>query len=128
MLGSVSYISFLFSLAHGFEYCVWTMTYYHGRERVKIFNESLSGMIKLFPTIPSRKRSRSDALSNERSSILYATDRSVSGTGLSKMGTQNQVSTNGFEVDQKPEERTKSVPNKRTRTSMVDPRVCSFTS
>lgn len=84
-------------------------------------------MIKLFPTIPSRKRSRSDALSNERSSILYSTDRSVSGTGLSKMGTQNQVSTNGFEVEQKPEERTKGVPNKRTRTSMMDPRVCSFT-
>lgn len=94
------------------------------RERVKIFTESLSGMNKWFPTIPSRKRSRSDSLSGDRSNTLYSADRSVSTTGISKMGAQSHVGANGFDVEQKSEERTKnSVPNKRTRTSMVDPRV-----
>ncbi|KAL3532650.1 hypothetical protein ACH5RR_006171 [Cinchona calisaya] len=93
------------------------------RERIKIFNESLSVMNKWFPTIPSRKRSRSDALSGDRSNTIYANDRSISGTSMAKIGTQSHVSTNGFEVEQKSEERTKnSVPNKRTRSSMVDPR------
>ncbi|KAL3535574.1 hypothetical protein ACH5RR_004035 [Cinchona calisaya] len=94
------------------------------RERVKIFKESLSVMNKWFPTIPSKKRSRSDSLSSDRSNPLYSADRSVSGTSISKMGALSHVSANGFEVEQKSEERTKNcVPNKRTRTSMVDPRV-----
>ncbi|XP_071911147.1 uncharacterized protein [Coffea arabica] len=93
------------------------------RERVKIFNESLSVMNKWFPTIQSRKRSRSDSFSSDRSNTLYSADRSVSATGISKMGAQSHVGANGFDVEQKSEERTKnSVPNKRTRTSMVDPR------
>ncbi|XP_009603745.1 uncharacterized protein [Nicotiana tomentosiformis] len=84
------------------------------RERVKIFTESLSVINKCFPSIPSRKRSRSDVLSNERPNL---SDRSVSGAGIAKLGTQS-----GYELElQKSEERTKSsVPNKRTRTSMVD--------
>lgn len=104
--------------------CPSTVTWCLNRERVKIFNESLSGMNKLFPTVPSRKRSRSDAVSNDRSNMLYSADRAVSGTGVSKIGAQNPPSINGFEVEQKSEERNKTVPNKRTRTSMVDPRVC----
>ncbi|XP_023756909.1 uncharacterized protein LOC111905444 isoform X1 [Lactuca sativa] len=69
------------------------------RERVKIFSDVLSVMNKCFPSIPSRKRSRPDAFS------------------VGKMGT-----TSGFEYEQqKVEERGKNVvPNKRTRTSMVD--------
>lgn len=97
------------------------------RERVKTFTESLSVMNKWFPYIPSRKRSRLDSLSSDRSNTSYSADRSVSGTGISEIGAQSHVSANGFDVEQKSEERTKnSVPNKRTRTSMLDPRVCSF--
>ncbi|XP_076920370.1 uncharacterized protein LOC143581480 [Bidens hawaiensis] len=63
------------------------------RERVKVFSDVLSVINKCFPSIPPRKRSRPDAFS----------------------GTQ------AFE--QKVEERGKNViPNKRTRTSMVDQR------
>ncbi|KAK2991088.1 hypothetical protein RJ640_021552 [Escallonia rubra] len=95
-----------------------------GRERMKIFNEGFSGLNKCFPSIPSRKRSRSDVMSGERSSAIYPSDRSVLGVGISKMGPQSHAATNGFEADQpKSEERTKNaIPNKRTRTSMVDPR------
>ncbi|KAL7096014.1 hypothetical protein ACP275_10G058400 [Erythranthe tilingii] len=94
------------------------------RERVKVFNDCLSVINKCFPTIPSRKRSRLDGLSNDRSSTLLSIDRSASGMGIVKMGPQNHASTSGFETDlQKPEQRTKNtIPNKRTRTSMADPR------
>ncbi|CAN4084946.1 unnamed protein product [Withania somnifera] len=90
------------------------------RERVKIFTESLSVINKCFPSIPSRKRSRSEFLSNERSYVLYPSDRSISGVGVGKIGTPN-----GYEFEQqKYEKRTKNaVPNKRTRTSMVDLRL-----
>ncbi|CAI9765947.1 unnamed protein product [Fraxinus pennsylvanica] len=94
------------------------------RERVKIFNDCLSVINKCFPTIPSRKRSRLDTLSNDGSNALLSTDRSSSGMGISKMGSQSHASTSSFELEQqRSEERTKnSIPNKRTRTSMVDPR------
>lgn len=87
------------------------------RERVKIFTESLSVINKCFPNIPSRKRYRSDVLSNERSNVLYSSDRAVSGAGIGKIGNQS-----GYQFElQKSEKRTKNaVPNKRTRTSMVD--------
>jgi hypothetical protein len=44
------------------------------------------------------------------------------------MVIQNHSATSGFELEQqKSEERTKNiVPNKRTRTSLVDVRVCNF--
>ncbi|XP_028074315.1 uncharacterized protein LOC114276688 isoform X2 [Camellia sinensis] len=92
------------------------------RERLKIFSESLSVMNKCFPGIPSRKRSRSDVSSTDRSNALYPSDRSVLGSGIGKMGTQSHATASGFELEQqKSEERTKiSIPNKRTRTSMVD--------
>ncbi|KAK6147678.1 hypothetical protein DH2020_018590 [Rehmannia glutinosa] len=95
------------------------------RERVKIFNDCLSVINKCFPTIPSRKRSRLDALSNDRSNTLLSIDRSASGMGIGKMGSQNHASTSGFELEQqKSEERTKNtIPSKRTRTSMVDARM-----
>ncbi|KAI3443604.1 hypothetical protein Pfo_000269 [Paulownia fortunei] len=94
------------------------------RERVKIFNDCLSVINKCFPTIPSRKRSRLDALSNDRSNTLLSIDRSASGMGIGKIGSQNHASTSGFELEQqKSEERTKNtIPSKRTRTSMVDAR------
>ncbi|KAM3360760.1 hypothetical protein P3S68_015614 [Capsicum galapagoense] len=87
------------------------------RERVKIFTESLSVINKCFPSIPSKKRPRSDFLSNERPNMLNPSDRSVSGASNAKIGTQS-----GYEFElQKSEKRTKNaVPNKRTRTSMVD--------
>lgn len=93
---------------------------------MKIFSEGLSGINKFFPSIPSRKRSRSDVLSSDRSNTLLPSDRSVLGAGLGKTGPQSHGIGSGFELDQqKSEERTKiAFPNKRTRTSMVDLRVC----
>lgn len=83
---------------------------------------------KCFPNVPSRKRSRSDVLSNDRNSALFSTERLASGTGTSKMGTQSHSNMGGFEVEQqKSDERAKTaIPSKRTRTSMVDPRVCTL--
>ncbi|KAF8048959.1 hypothetical protein N665_2344s0002 [Sinapis alba] len=86
------------------------------RERVKIFNEASSVFNKFFPSVPTKKRSRPEGLSGG--------DRLVSGSGLGKMGIQGQTLAGGFELDQqKLDERPKSgVPNKRTRTSMMDVR------
>ncbi|KAJ0891073.1 hypothetical protein HanPSC8_Chr09g0349331 [Helianthus annuus] len=79
------------------------------RERVKIFSDVLSVINKCFPCIPSRKRSRPDAFS---------------GVSVGKMGTQSHTLTSAFDVEQqKVDDRGKNViPNKRTRTSMVDQR------
>ncbi|RQP02728.1 hypothetical protein POPTR_018G056400v4 [Populus trichocarpa] len=95
-----------------------------GRERVKIFNEALSAFNKFFPSIPSKKRSRSEGYSNDRPNASVSIDRSVLAPGLCKMGIQNHSATSGFELEQqKPEEQTKNaVSNKRTRTSLVDVR------
>lgn len=95
------------------------------RERVKIFNEALSAFNKVFPSIPSKKRSRAESFSNERSSSMLSSDRSVLGPNMGKIGIQNHAVSGGFELEQqKSEERTKnSIPNKRTRTSLVDARV-----
>lgn len=93
---------------------------------MKIFNDCLSVINKCFPAIPSRKRSRLDALSNDRSNTLLSIDRSASGAGVGKMGLQNHAMASGFELEQqKSEERIKNtIPSKRTRTSMADARVC----
>ncbi|KAM7276024.1 hypothetical protein ACFE04_017890 [Oxalis oulophora] len=95
------------------------------RERVKIFNESLSVLNKFFPTVPSKKRSRAEKISSDRTGSMLPTDRPVTGSGLGKMGFQSHAMTNGFELEtQKLEERTKNiVPNKRTRTSLADVRM-----
>lgn len=94
---------------------------------MKIFNESLSVFNKFFPSIPSKKRSRSESFSSDRPSVL-SSDRSVLGPNVGKIGIQSHAITSGFELEQqKPEERTKNaVPNKRTRTSLVDVRVCNL--
>ncbi|KAA8534812.1 hypothetical protein F0562_029746 [Nyssa sinensis] len=91
-------------------------------ERLKIFNGALSVINKCFPSIPSRKRSRSDVLCSDRRTALFPSDHSVLGMGIGKMGMQSHALASGFELEQqKSEERTKlAVPNKRTRTSMVD--------
>lgn len=88
------------------------------RERVKIFNEASSVFNKFFPSVPTKKRSRPEGFSGDRSG-----DRLVSGPGLGKMGIQGHTLAGGFEPDQqKLDERPKTgVPNKRTRTSMVIP-------
>lgn len=98
------------------------------RERTKMFSEALSVLNKCFPSIPSRKRSRSDSMSSDRSNAFLSSDRSVLGVpGMGKMGTtQNNIaiSSNLEHEQQKSEDRTKStVPNKRTRTSLVDVRM-----
>ena len=95
---------------------------------MKIFNEALSAFNKFFPSIPSKKRSRSEGYSNDRPNASVSSDRSVLAPGMGKMGIQNHSATSGFELEQqKPEEQTKNaVPNKRTRTSLVDVRVCNF--
>lgn len=94
------------------------------RERMKIFSDSLSVFNKFFPSIPSKKRSRSESFSSDRSGVL-SSDRSVLGPSVGKIGIQSHAIASGFELEQqKPEERTKNaVPNKRTRTSLVDVRM-----
>ncbi|KAJ0089479.1 hypothetical protein Patl1_13514 [Pistacia atlantica] len=94
------------------------------RERMKLFNEALSVFNKCFPSIPSKKRSRSESFANDQRSVLLSSERSVLGPNLSKMGIPSHAIPGGFELEQqKSEERTKTaVPNKRTRTSMVDVR------
>lgn len=95
------------------------------RERTKIFSEALSVFNKFFPTVPSKKRSRLEGYSLDRSNALLSSERSALGPGLGKMGIQSHAIGGNFEFEQqKSEERPKSsVPNKRTRTSMVDVRM-----
>ncbi|XP_030448379.1 uncharacterized protein LOC115671056 [Syzygium oleosum] len=94
------------------------------RERARIFGEALLKLNKFFPSLSGKKRSRSDVFINDRSGAMISSDRSMAGSGLAKIGTQNNTTTVGFELGlQKSDERTKgSVPNKRTRTSLVDPK------
>ncbi|ESW26618.1 hypothetical protein PHAVU_003G134300 [Phaseolus vulgaris] len=94
------------------------------RERVKMFSEALSVFHEVFPTITLKKRSRAESFSNDRSNAM-SSDRPVLGSGMGKGGVQGHSVTGGFELEQqKSEERTKNVvPNKRTRTSMVDVRM-----
>ncbi|OIV97375.1 hypothetical protein TanjilG_07127 [Lupinus angustifolius] len=95
-----------------------------GRERAKMFGEALSGFNKVFPSITSKKRSRAEGFSNDRSTFTLS-DRSVSGQSIGKVGVQGHAVTGGFEHEQqKSDERIKNVvPNKRTRTSLVDVRM-----
>lgn len=92
------------------------------RERARIFGEALLTLNDFFPGLPTKKRSRPDVFSNDRSGAMISSDRSMVGSGLAKIGTQNNASTGAFELgQQKSEDRTKgSVPNKRTRTSLMD--------
>ncbi|KAI3407429.1 uncharacterized protein J3R85_020999 [Psidium guajava] len=92
------------------------------RDRVRIFGEALLVLNKFFPSVSMKKRSRSDVFFNDRSGATISNDRSMAGSGLAKVGTQNNTTAGGFELGlQKSEERTKGlVPNKRTRTSLVD--------
>ncbi|KAJ9548103.1 hypothetical protein OSB04_020646 [Centaurea solstitialis] len=78
------------------------------RERVKVFSETLSVINKCFPSIPSRKRSRPDALPGDRSSGLLL-NRAPTGPGVGKMGAQNHSLTSAFDFEpQKVEERGKN--------------------
>ncbi|XP_044471639.1 uncharacterized protein LOC123200517 isoform X2 [Mangifera indica] len=89
------------------------------RERMKLFSEALSVFNKCFPSIPSKKRSRSESFANDQRSALLSSERSVLGPNLSKTGIHSHAMPGGFELES--EERTKTaVPNKRTRTSLVD--------
>lgn len=94
------------------------------RERMKIFNEALSVFNKFFPSVPSKKRSRSEVFPNERSSSLLSSEHAALGPNLGKIGMQSHALPGGFELEQqKSEERIKNaVPSKRTRTSLVDVR------
>ncbi|KAE9602472.1 hypothetical protein Lal_00049639 [Lupinus albus] len=91
------------------------------RERVKMFNETLSVFHKVFPSITSKKRSRGEGFSNDRSSVMLS-NRLVLGPNIGKAGVQSHLITGASELEQqKTEQRTKNlVPNKRTRTKMVD--------
>ncbi|QCD80267.1 hypothetical protein DEO72_LG2g588 [Vigna unguiculata] len=94
------------------------------RDRLKMFSEALSVFHEVFPTITLKKRSRAESFSNDRSNAM-SSDRPVLGSSMGKGGVQGHPVTGGFELEQqKSEERTKNVvPNKRTRTSMVDVRM-----
>ncbi|XP_012443568.2 uncharacterized protein LOC105768266 isoform X1 [Gossypium raimondii] len=95
------------------------------RERMKTFNEALSVFNKFFPSIPSKKRSRSDSFSGDRCNALLSSGRSILGPTIGKMGMHNLSVAGDFEFEQqKSEERPKNVvPSKRTRTSLVDVRM-----
>lgn len=97
------------------------------RERAKMFSEALSRFNKDFQSITSKKRSRAENFSNDRTSLMLS-DRSVLGPSLGKVGVQGHAVAGSFEHEQqKLEERTKlAVPNKRTRTSLVDVKVSVF--
>lgn len=101
-----------------------------GREHGKVLNDVISSFNKSFPSLTSRKRSRPDVFANERSGTLLSGDRPVMGSSIGKMGTQSHMVTGSYEHEQqKSEERTKStVPNKRTRTSLVDVRMDARTN
>ncbi|KAK7328983.1 hypothetical protein VNO77_23125 [Canavalia gladiata] len=92
--------------------------YRRARGRAKMFSEALSRFNKDFQNITSKKRSRAETFSNERSSFTLS-DRSVLGPSTGKVGVQGHAA-GGFEHEQqKLEERTKNVvPNKRLRTSL----------
>ncbi|KAK3213469.1 hypothetical protein Dsin_018175 [Dipteronia sinensis] len=95
------------------------------RERMKIFSEGLSVLNKFFPSVPPKKRSRSESFNNDRPSVMSTSERSVLGPGLGKMGIQSHTISGNFEMEQqKSEERIKNaVPSKRTRTSLADVRM-----
>ncbi|GKE57289.1 hypothetical protein Tco_1496474 [Tanacetum coccineum] len=79
-----------------------------GRERVKIFSESVLAVNKCFAHIPTKQRSRPNGLS-----------------GVSRMGPPNVIDVN----QQKAEERgMNTAPNKQTRTSKVDVRPNAISS
>lgn len=90
---------------------------------MKIFNEALSVFNKFFPSVPSKKRSRLESYNNERSNFILSGERSARGQ-VGKLGNQSHATTGVFEHEmQKSEERIKNaLPNKRTRTSLVDAR------
>lgn len=95
---------------------------------MKIFNEALSVFNKFFPSVPSKKRSRLESYNNERSNFILSGERSARGQ-VGKLGNQSHATTGVFEHEmQKSEERIKNaLPNKRTRTSLVDARgVCTL--
>ncbi|XP_004513449.1 uncharacterized protein [Cicer arietinum] len=91
------------------------------RDRAKMFSEALSRFNKDFQSITSKKRSRAEIFSTDRSSFT-SSDRSVLGPSIGKVGVHGHAVIGSFEHEQqKLEERTKiAVPNKRTRTSLVD--------
>ncbi|KAH7519238.1 hypothetical protein FEM48_Zijuj08G0014700 [Ziziphus jujuba var. spinosa] len=95
------------------------------RARTKSLTEALLVFNKFFPSIASKKRSRSEAYANDRSGAVMSSDRSGIGHSMGKIGTQSHAIPGGFELEQqKSEERTKNaVPNKRTRTSLGDVRM-----
>ncbi|KAK4775246.1 hypothetical protein SAY86_010181 [Trapa natans] len=87
------------------------------RERAKTFTEALSLLSKSFPSLSTKKRSRSDVSSNDRSGSMFSSDRPVLGHVIGKAGPQSNITANAFEQEvHKPEESTK----KRPRTSLVD--------
>ncbi|KAI4379556.1 hypothetical protein MLD38_005836 [Melastoma candidum] len=90
------------------------------RERVKFFSEALTLLTKIFPSISTKKRSRSEVF--ERSSSILSNDRPAQGSGPLKTGNHCSILAGNFEHGlQKSEEQTKSLfPSKRTRTSMLD--------
>lgn len=95
---------------------------------MKIFNEALSVFNNFFPSVPSKKRSRSEGFPSDRSGSVLSSDRSGSGPSMGKMGIPSHSIPGSFELEQqKSEERTKTaLPNKRTRTSFGDAKVCTF--
>ncbi|KAK6941351.1 hypothetical protein RJ641_026728, partial [Dillenia turbinata] len=99
--------------------------YMKAKERQKMFMDALSVLNKLFPSVPSRKRSRADVLSSEHPIILLSSDRTTVAADVGKMEIKNHSISSSLELEQpKLEERTKSsTPNKRTRTSLLDSRM-----
>ncbi|GMH16532.1 hypothetical protein Nepgr_018373 [Nepenthes gracilis] len=98
------------------------------REKVKIFSEAISVLNKFFPSVPSRKRSRTDIISAYRAGAISSSDRSGLGPNICKMGNSTLPMGNAVEMEQqRPEKRIKgAVISKRTRTSLLDARASSL--
>ena len=94
---------------------------------MKIFNEALSVFNKFFPSVPSKKRSRLEGCPGDRTGAVLSSDRPFMSPGLGRTGAQNHAITSSIELEpQKLGERSRNaVPNKRTRTSLVDVKVCA---
>uniref|UniRef100_A0A7N0TUH8 Uncharacterized protein n=1 Tax=Kalanchoe fedtschenkoi TaxID=63787 RepID=A0A7N0TUH8_KALFE len=95
------------------------------RERLKVFHSAVSVFNKYLTITHSRKRSRSEVLSTERSASLSSGDRLLLGPNAGKrVGQGNAVSNVLAHEQQKPEGKTKNAfTNKRTRTSLTDIRM-----
>ncbi|KAL5728677.1 hypothetical protein ACHQM5_001732 [Ranunculus cassubicifolius] len=92
------------------------------RDRVRVLNEAGSRFDEFLHDILPRNKSRSNDQSSDRRHSSASLDSGTFGS-VGRTGTQSQTSALDFEVP-KLEEKTKSmVPNRRTRTYLLDAQI-----